>query len=263
MSDSQQFHIPSLIQNSTIHTAEDGKQHKNVISVLKNLEPESKGIFQEHKILIMFCAIVIFVAIIIVLVYYFSKRDLPNLNETKSSNKLQSNPAKKILDTKVLHERRMEENKMDMEELEEREKIRRINKNRRIGVQQEKHLQFAKQQSNETDNKSNSGSIENSTTHSISNPKKGQNVFSISDIVDESEMSNNENKTLKDSKPNGEPNSEPNGEQDGKSNDKLRSTTDNRQNIEPDNKSNSASEIQKNLEEHQKQNIVDQTNTSS
>lgn len=79
-------------------------------------DAEYKGVFHEHKILIIFCAIIIFVAIVIVLVYYFSKRDLA---------------LPKKVDPRMLQERKLEEKKMDTEEVQEREKIKKINEARR------------------------------------------------------------------------------------------------------------------------------------
>ena len=75
----------------------------------------SKGIFSEHKILIVSCTIIVLILVVVVLIYYFSKRDL---------TAFKPNP-------KGLQDRKLEEKKMDLEEAQEREKIKSINEMRK------------------------------------------------------------------------------------------------------------------------------------
>ena len=83
--------------------------------------PEGKGMFHEHKVLIVSLAVIIVITVVIILVYYFSKRDVPQ-------GQLQQQRAK------LLEERKAEEKKLDVEEMKEREKIRKLNAARRTTV---------------------------------------------------------------------------------------------------------------------------------
>lgn len=96
--------------------------HENVVS--------SKGVFSEHKILIVTLAIIIVVTLVIILVYYFSKRDIPTPHQRM----------------KQLEERKAEEKKLEIEEMKEREKIKKLNAARRAvteGRHSDSHQEIA------------------------------------------------------------------------------------------------------------------------
>ena len=256
MAEGSLFHIPSLVQQTS--PLIDNKQLSKNQTVLKKTEnvvtevlpSEYKGVFHEHKVLIVFCAIVILVAVIIVLMYYFSKRDLPN------------SQMKKALDPKVIQERKMEEQKMDTDEAKEREKIRRINEARKRAAVQEKSVKFspatkledigeerAYEKVNMTSSSDRKDGMKNNearfsheqkiaehgrSTFPVSEDnimharqeQKGKNVFSIDDIVGETVQINNTESATTESLLSNKPSSE---------------------------------SAPKTLEEHQKQNIVNQS----
>jgi hypothetical protein len=154
MTDDQQFHLPSLVQESKPHETKTTQPNSTPNPVVQ------KGVFHEHRILIVFCAIVILVAIVIVLVYYFSKRDLPKKQ------------------AEIRTERKIEEKNMSVDNAEEREKIRRINARRQAArVERDTGASEPKQ-----------APVSNANTPEPAPPKNGgKNLYTIDDIVGQSQ----------------------------------------------------------------------------